>query len=389
MSAESREAAQKAKETLKKEVINTFSCFGKLSHCQSDDPAESELFLVEGDSAGGSARVGRNRKFQAVLPLRGKLLNVERANLNKILSCEEITTLIASLGTGVGTNFNIEKLRYHKIIIMTDADIDGAHIRALLIMFFVKIFPEIVKSGYLYVVRPPLFKISIGKKYIYLRDEIQLEEYLFKKFIQENKLSIIENLPMEQKMEVLKTFVYKCKDFCRFIDKNDSSVDKRILSIVFVYDLFNCNKSDLNEIMNGKVILNREEKDYLKLNIKSIYGNQTFVVKDLKVNWKFSEFPLKLNDKTIYEPYELLEMFNTLSRSGINIQRYKGLGEMNADELEETAINPNNRKIDKLSIPEDMFDEVVDNIKEIMGNEIERRSFVLKNIEDLFGVNWN
>lgn len=387
LNAIKRDASQKARDVAKKEVIDIFNCFGKLANCQTDNPDEAEILLVEGDSAGGSVKIGRDRKYQAVFPLKGKPLNPERARYEKIIGCPEMSALIASLGTGIGKTFDIKKIKYKKIIIMTDADIDGAHIRALIIMFFVKMMPDIVRNGYLYVVRPPLFKITFGKTIQYIQDEIELESYLLSRFISNNNVYInSQDKPLE--LNELQNLIYKCNDIIKYIQKDTKITNRNIVMNCLVYDLFrNQDNILIDQLFNGKTTINIMENTNLKFNVLSIYGNQTFIIENIKKNdWEMKEFPVKINDKILYNPYEFMNEFIKICNKSILIQRYKGLGEMNPDELSTTSLDPNKRKLDKLIIPDGQEEEVFQRIKDIMGDEIARRSFILDNIALLFSL---
>lgn len=384
-SADMREAINRSKESVKKAHIDAFSVLpGKLADCQSEKPEECEIYIVEGDSAGGSAKTGRNRKFQAILPLRGKPLNVERAHLSKALTCDAIVTMIAALGTGVAQTFNVDKLRYHKIIIMTDADVDGLHIRCLLITFFLRLMPEVVERQHIFVARTPLYKVSHGRSSMYLQDEEALEDYLFRKFFENHKVEF-EGEPLS--LEQVKSLVNDCNDFKNFVQQKSLTIDSKILSFALVYDIFN-NKDEflrnLSNVIDGECSLENEGES-ITLAINSIYGKNTYEIKNYGINWKIPLFPLIVDEEKIYEPLDFLKIFQKKSMSGLNIQRYKGLGEMNPEELAETSLDPTKRILEPLVI-EGALDDVLNHVKEVMGNENDRREFVLGHIKEVFGI---
>jgi len=380
-----RENMSRVKESIKKMIdIDPFSALpGKLSDCQENDPALSELFIVEGDSAGGSAKQGRYKKNQAVLALRGKPLNVERALMHKSLSCDPIVTLIAALGTGVGNTFNLNKLRYHKVIIMTDADPDGWHIRCLLITFFLKLMPDLVRQGNVFIAKTPLYKISHGKNNKYLQNQEELDQYLLNKFINNNEVKD-QNGNILSKSEIIE-LLKECKDFKKFVHKHSLVVDKKILSLALVYDAFN--KPDyfidkVRSIIDGEVLVEKTN-DGIDILVNSIYGKSKYYIEDHKINWSMDIFPLFINGDKCYNPIDFLKIYDKKIMSGISIQRYKGLGEMNPEELKETSLDPENRLLEKL-VTEDM-EESIGHMVEIMGNENNRRSFVLSHLKEMFG----
>ena len=477
--AQAREAAKKAKDLVRrKSALEVSSLPGKLADCSEKDPALSELYIVEGDSAGGSAKQGRNRKSQAILPMRGKILNVEKARAEKMIGNQEIRTLITALGTGIGTDFKVEKLRYHKVIIMTDADVDGSHIRTLLLTFFFRQMPQLIENGYLYIAQPPLYKIKKGKKENYLKDEKLLFQYLmdqgtenleisnsqsderisgpdlkllinnlfkfeecFSRVIKNNIpkafLNVLINLNIErsdfEKLEHILAAVIQILD--GLIDeenKNKFEYKKEYLNIpIKLKDSIKLDadkKSRLKEFLievsqqRGdhsaiktthefeRVDLNKELKDVaisIGFNEDSkaynviFFGSNNGRDFEIKLNPEFIESVIIQNIMEIYKPIKakdyppfilhnngestsvdskhgLLQAVLEMAKKGIYIQRYKGLGEMNPEQLWETTMDPEVRvllqvRADDLVASEDLFTT-------LMGEEVEpRREFIQKN----------
>ncbi len=399
--AAAREAARKARElTRRKNSLEISTLPGKLADCQEKDPALSEVFLVEGDSAGGTAKQGRDRRTQAILPLRGKILNVERARLDKMLTSAEIGTMISAFGTGIGDDFNIDKIRYHKIIIMTDADVDGSHIRTLLLTFFFRQMRPIIEKGYLYIARPPLYRIKKGNSQVFIRDEKALEDYLLDSAVpisclklssgetiasndirhfveQAEKLKVaishINNkVNNSQLMEALVLLGLGRKEIsneeiCNYlgkIDKGNWSVseteDKYVFSKEYreVVEHFEVLKSLLtcSEIM--------KLSNQLELFSAFIGGPAIMTMKEFSISVK--------------SPIDFFEKFMIQARKGITINRYKGLGEMNAEQLWETTIDPNARVL--MQVKMSHLDGLDDVFSTLMGEVVEpRRNFIQEN----------
>jgi DNA gyrase subunit B len=415
--AAAREAAKKARElTRRKGALDVSSLPGKLADCQERDPALSELFIVEGDSAGGSAKQGRNRANQAILPLRGKILNVERARFDKMLSSAEIGTLITALGTGIGhDDFNLDKLRYHKIIIMTDADVDGSHIRTLLMTFFYRQMRELIERGYLYIAQPPLFKAAKGKSAIYLKDERALDEQLIQTGIEGARFQLgdgsvqtgddlrhtvdiarsVTNLvkPLSVSRRVTSQPVIEQAAIAGALnpeiiadaEKARGAADyiARRLDIVspilergwtgeptadgglaFIRRLRGVNE---RHVIDGPLMRSAEARklDALTLELQAIYTKPgLFVVKD--------------KETSIASPTELYAAILEAGRKGVTIQRYKGLGEMNPDQLWETTLDPEARSL--LQVKINHADEADEIFSTLMGDVVEpRREFIQEN----------
>ena len=413
--AAAREAARKARDlTRRKSVLEMSSLPGKLADCQEKDPAQSELFIVEGNSAGGSAKTGRDRKFQAILPLRGKILNVERARFDKMLGNAEIGTLISALGTGIGAeDFNIEKIRYHKIVIMTDADVDGSHIRTLLLTFFYRQMPELFTKGYLYIAQPPLYGIKRGTSMIYLKDDKALQEFLIDSGVAGVDL-VLQNGDSKSG-DALKTLVKECSSIKNIIE----SIAKKVGSLdVFEQFLLagGCTKGAFqdvnvmrdvlqNTIARMKVVdKNAEEEQWdfsfennLAKLTKTLYGvTQEYLIResmlervhDNDIQNKISSFlplftkPAKYNSngnsKDIKGPVSLVNMVMDVGRKGFNIQRYKGLGEMDDSELWETTLDPEARVLLQVNVNHIADAEEV--FSTLMGDVVEpRRDFIQEN----------
>jgi DNA gyrase subunit B len=407
-----REAARKARElTRRKTAMDVASLPGKLADCQEKDPSKSEIFLVEGDSAGGSAKQGRSRHNQAVLPLRGKILNVERARFDRMLGSQEIGTLITALGTGIGRDeFNIDKLRYHKIVIMTDADVDGAHIRTLLLTFFFRQMPEIIEGGYLYIAQPPLYKVSRGKSEVYLKDQSALEDYLVQMGID----GAVLRLPSGEEIagQDLARVVEGARSFKRILEAFPTHYPRRILEQAAIAGAFDPGKADAD--LQGVADRVSARLDLVALEYER--GWQGRITQDHGIRLsrvlrgveeirtldgavlrsgearKLSEVskqtrdvfrdPAKLVRKerevVVHGPMDLLDAILAEGEKGLTLQRYKGLGEMNPDQLWETTLDPEARTL--LQVKVDDMVEADDIFTKLMGDVVEpRREFIQQN----------
>ncbi len=415
--ANAREAARKARElTRRKGALDISNLPGKLADCQERDPSRAELFIVEGDSAGGSAKQGRDRKFQAILPLRGKILNVERARFDRILSSNEVGTLVTALGAGIGADdFNVDKTRYHKIIIMTDADVDGSHIRTLLLTFFYRQMPELIERGYVYIAQPPLYLVKRGDKNLrYLKNETELEAFLIENTVnnavlidgkgqqragedlnevittasQANRLitAITQNSNEQHILEQLVTFgalgpdvvgnkeysVQAAEFIAQVLNRLDSEKDGQWQGGVdseggyrFIHSWRNV--EEITRLPLG-LLKTREARllDKLTARLQETYGNGKSILR-----LKESEIP-------VTGPRGLMEAITQIGKKGLNVQRYKGLGEMNPDQLWETTLDPQARSL--LQVKIDHKDEADRVFSTLMGDVVEpRRDFITDN----------
>nr|MDJ0514653.1 DNA gyrase subunit B [Methyloceanibacter sp.] len=412
--AAAREAARKARElTRRKGALDVASLPGKLADCQERDPAKSELFLVEGDSAGGSAKQGRDRGSQAVLPLRGKILNVERARFDKMLSSNEIGTLITALGTGIGRDdFDIEKLRYHKIIIMTDADVDGAHIRTLLLTFFYRQMPEIIERGHLYIAQPPLYKVTRGKSERYLKDQQALEDYLIEGGLDGASLEL--HTGEVRAGEDLRAIVDEARKFRGVLESLHSRYNRAVVTQAAIADaltediLSDTEKAEAaaayvarrldrlaeewergwtgSQREDGGLVFTREVRgvrevatiDPALLASADARRMSRFSAHLHDIYEKAATLRRKDGETIIRSPIALLDAVYAAGRKGITMQRYKGLGEMNPDQLWETTLDPNVRSLLQVQVQE--IDEAEEVFSRLMGDVVEpRREFIQDN----------
>ncbi len=414
--AQAREAARKAREITRKGALNMANLPGKLAECQSRNPADTEMFIVEGDSAGGSAKQGRNREFQAVLPLRGKILNVERARMDKMLSSQEIGTLIMALGTGIGRGddggFNLAKLRYHKIIIMTDADVDGAHIRTLLLTFFYRQMPELVEQGHLFIAQPPLYKVSKGKSESYLKDQAALEDYLVGSGLENTVLQLANG---EQRAgNDLAEIVSQARRFQRIVDSLHSRYSRVVVEQAAIGGAFDAEVLAVGEAAEKTAQLVASRLDDVTDETergwqgKVLDGDGLMLVRVLRgvkevqpidraliasqearrlherhahLNEIYGR-PAKLRVKDVEHhisgPSSLLKAIYDSGRKGLSLQRYKGLGEMNAEQLWETTLDKESRTLLQVKLGD--LSEADEIFSKLMGDVVEpRREFIQEN----------
>jgi DNA gyrase subunit B len=411
-----REAARKARELTRRKTALDFSGLpGKMADCQERDPSKCELFIVEGDSAGGSAKQGRDRKIQAVLPLRGKVLNVEKARYDKMIANEEIKTLFGAIGTGIGHDtFDISKLRYHKIVIMTDADVDGSHIRTLLLTLFYRQFPKIIENGFLYIAQPPLYKYKKGKNEKYIKDERELNEFLLEQVLVSYEIFLDEKkLSKEFSESLIRTF----RSYSNLLKTYDTHYDSIFLKKMLHFgDLKNSDIETIEKRLNTELIIADDQKSKYKLTQHSLENSQNAIdiISTFKVEIMNSQGTKKFNFPTNFynspEFKDLIEKFKflenylnnsfecqnskekvkldslealinfllTQSKEGSYIQRYKGLGEMNPEQLWETTMNPENRTLIQIKIEDVTEADLVFSI--LMGDQVApRREFVEQN----------
>ena len=407
-----REAARKARElTRRKTALDVASLPGKLADCQERDPAKSELFLVEGDSAGGSAKQGRSRSNQAVLPLRGKILNVERARFDRMLGSQEIGTLITALGTGIGRDeFDIGKLRYHKVVIMTDADVDGAHIRTLLLTFFFRQMPALIEGGYLYIAQPPLYKVARGKSEVYLKDQAALDDYLVEMGTEGAVLRLTDGTEIAG--NDLARVIEGARQFRRVLDAFPTHYPRAILEQAALAGAFDPGRADadlqlvadtvakrlnliapefergwqgritqdhgirLSRILRGVEELRTLDGAVLRSGearrLSQVAGQYRDIYRDP------ARLVRKDREQAIHGPIDLLKSILAEGEKGLTLQRYKGLGEMNPGQLWETTLDPEARTL--LQVKVDDLAEADDIFSKLMGDVVEpRREFIQQN----------
>jgi DNA gyrase subunit B len=410
--AAAREAARKARELTRKNPLSVSSLPGKLADCQEKDPAKSELFIVEGESAGGSAKQGRNREFQAVLPLRGKILNVERVRPDKMLSSDQIGTLITALGTGIADDFSIEKVRYHKIIVMTDADVDGAHIRTLLLTFFYRQMRELIDHGYLYIAQPPLYKVTRGKSEQYLKDERALEDYLIdtglddcvfkpgsgedrkgrdlRSLVEDARIirSVLRNLHSRYNRKVVEQAAIAGvlrREIFGDPEKASAAADyiaRRLDAVAEEVERgWSGRFTEGDGFLFERTVRGVKEAavlDHALLGSADARKLDDYAVRLQDAYARPGQLRRKESETVIHGPVDLFDAVTETARKGVTLQRYKGLGEMNPDQLWETTLDTDARTLLQVKVKE--VDDADDIFTKLMGDVVEpRREFIQEN----------
>ena len=392
--ARGREAAKKARDlTRRKDSMSVGTLPGKLADCQSKDASICELYLVEGDSAGGSAKMGRDRVFQAILPLKGKILNVEKARLEKILKSDEITNMITAMGCGIGEEYNEEKLRYHKLVIMTDADVDGSHIQTLLLTFFFRHFRDVVEKGYLYLAQPPLYRYKKGKKEIYFKDDREMNDFLIDNGIESLEEQTLGHNDLVSYFKMVDHYAGSLSALERryaLVDLIRHFIENPDLIALGAKDLFPKVEAFLNSIENN--ILTKtinEETNEIHLFVQTKGGMEELLINDdlfsaphfTEANFvfkKMNEWELSFDSDVL----EVLEDIKEYARKGSYIQRYKGLGEMNPEQLWETTMTPENRVLLQVTIED--AEIASESFTLFMGDEVEpRRNYIETHAKDV------
>jgi DNA gyrase subunit B len=410
--ARAREAARKARELVRRKgALDSTSLPGKLADCQERSPELAELFIVEGESAGGSAKQGRDRRTQAILPIKGKILNVEKARYDKMLSHQEITAMITALGTGIGQDdFDISKLRYHKVIIMTDADVDGSHIRTLLLTFFFRQMPELIERGHIYIAQPPLFRVKKGRTERYIKDEREMSAFLLKTAVEGLSVS-----PGKAKLELngkdLRQFLDRLVEINNLVNRVDRHFrDRRIVDLLLDAEINGrADLADRKKIrglvaaISGLGYTARDENDSEHSVQKISFREGSSIVREIgyaqissaeyqrlvrlhSANAEWDHPPFRIvsggNETEVGDRQELLDTVLSLAKKGFQIQRYKGLGEMNPDQLWETTMNPEKRRLLQVRVSDAVGTDEIFSV--LMGDAVEpRRQFIQENALDV------